>query len=255
MNKDYETGGSRFSPQLLVVILIAVFFGVALYLRVYLPYDQVFGSEWIKFTSVDAYRHMRLIDSLVHNFPHLIPFDPYLIYHEGISLAMGKIHFLQWFLAGIIWVIGLGSPAQHTVDVVSVYFPAILGALCVIPVYFIGKELFHRWAGVVAAGLIALLPGEFLGRSILGFTDHHVAEVLFSTTTILFLILAIKAARQRQVPLPTLNAGTGRHSRSRLFTVCLPASSSESTSSVGEGHCSLFLSSRFISSFSPLLTT
>jgi len=199
MNKDYEAGGSRFSPQLLVVILIAVFFGVALYLRVYFPYDQVFGSDWIKFTSVDAYRHMRLIDSLVHNFPHLIPFDPYLIYHEGISLAMGKIHFLQWFLAGIIWVIGLGSPAQHTVDVVSVYFPAILGALCVIPVYFIGKELFHRWAGVIAAGLIALLPGEFLGRSILGFTDHHVAEVLFSTTTILFLILAIKAARQRQV--------------------------------------------------------
>ena len=199
MNKDYETGGIRFSPQLLVVILIAVFFGVALYLRVCPPFDQVFSGDWIKFTSVDAYRHMRQVDNFVYNFPHFFSFDPYLIYHEGIGLAMGKIHFFDWLLGGIIWIIGLGSPTQHTVDVVGAYFPAVLGALCVVPVYFIGKELFNRWAGVIAAGLIALLPGEFLGRSILGFTDHHVAEVLFSTTTILFLILAIKAARQRQV--------------------------------------------------------
>ena len=112
---------------------------------------------------------------------------------------MGGIPFFDWLLAGIIWVIGLGSPTQHTVDVIGVYFPAVLGALTVIPVYFIGKELFNRWAGVISAGLIALLPGEFLGRSILGFTDHHVTETLFTTVTMLFLILAIKAARQRQL--------------------------------------------------------
>ncbi len=190
---------SRFPPKLLAGIILAIFFGIALYFRVYLPYDQVFSGDQIKFTGIDAYYHMRLVDNLLRNFPHFLAFDPYTFYPHGA--AVGWPPFFDWFLSGIIWIIGLGSPTQHTVDVVGVYFPAILGALTVIPVYFIGKELLGRWAGMLAAGLIALMPGEFLGRSILGFTDHHVAETLFSTTAILFLILTIKAARQRQLSL------------------------------------------------------
>jgi len=180
-------------------ITLALFVGISLYFRVYLPYNQVFSGEWIRFTSVDAYYHMRLVDNLVHNFPQLINFDPYLMYPFGVKID--NIHFFDWLLAGIIWVIGLGSPTQHTIDVVAVYFPAILAALTIIPVYFIGKELFGRWAGVISAGLIAILSGEFLGRSILGFTDHHIAETLFTATTMMFLILAIKASRERGLTL------------------------------------------------------
>ena len=187
----------KINPRLLIGVLIAIFFGVSLLFRVSLPFDQVFSGEWIKFTSVDAYYHMRIVDNLVHNFPHLNSFDPYFIYPGGSW--MGGIYFFDWLLAGIIWVIGLGSPSQHTVDVIGAYFPAILAALTVIPVYFIGKTLFNRWVGVLAAALIAMLPGEYLGRSILGFTDHHVAETLFSTVVILFMILAIKTAGQRQL--------------------------------------------------------
>ncbi len=196
MNKEHEAKENRLSPELFTGIILALFFGIALYLRVYLPYNQVFSGEWIKFTGVDAYYHMHLVDNLVRNFPRAISFDPYMIYPGGVWVT---VSFFDWLLASIIWLIGLGSPTQHTIDVVGVYFPAILGALIVIPVYFIGKELFGRWAGVLSAGLIAFMPGEFLGRSILGFTDQHVAEVLFSTVAILFLILAINVARQRQL--------------------------------------------------------
>jgi len=185
---------SRFSSALIAGIIVALFFGVALYLRVALPYDQVFVGGWIKFTGVDAYFFMRIVDNLVHNFPHLNSFDPYILYPGGGG--PGSITFFAYFLAGITWLVGLGSPTQHTVDIVGVYFPAVLGALTVIPVYFIGKALFSRWAGVIAAGLIAIFPGEFLGRSLLGFTDYHVAEVLFTTITMLFLILAVKSATQ-----------------------------------------------------------
>jgi len=179
--------------------MLALFFGIALCFRIYLPYDQVFSGDLVKFTSIDAYYHMRLVDNLLHHFPHSISFDPYTFYPNGAIVGWPPL--FDWFLAGIIWVIGLGSPTEHTINVVSVYFPAVLGALTVIPVYFIGKELFGRWVGVLSAGLITLLPSEFLGRSILGFTDHHVAETLFSTTFILFLILSIKAAKQRQLTL------------------------------------------------------
>ena len=184
-----------FNKEIIAGILVALFFGVALYVRVVLPYDQVFVGDWVKFTGVDAYFFMRLVDNLVHNFPHFIQFDPYFLYPSGSDINIRS--FFIYLLAGVSWLIGLGSPTQHTIDVVGVYFPAVLGVLTVIPVFFIGKALFNRWAGVIAAGLVALFPGEFLGRSILGFTDYHVAEVLFTTVAMLFLILAVKNAKEK----------------------------------------------------------
>ncbi|MFC2050910.1 oligosaccharyl transferase, archaeosortase A system-associated [Chloroflexota bacterium] len=190
---------NRFPSGLIAGIIIALLFGVALYLRVVLPYDQVFVGDWIKFTGADANFFMRFVDNLVHNFPHLNSFDPYMLYPGGGG--PGSLTFFEYFIATVSWIVGLGSPSQHTVDVVGVYFPAVLGALTVIPVYFIGKALFNRWAGVIAAGLIVIFPGEFLGRSTLGFTDYHVAEVLFTTTSLLFLILAVKSANQSGISL------------------------------------------------------
>ncbi len=185
----------KFYPKYFIGLLIVLFFLVALSYRVLLPYKQIFVGDWIKFTSNDAYYYMRIVDNLVHNFPHLTHFDPFFIYPGGFSF--GSIIFFGRLLAGITWLIGLGSPSPHTIDVIAAYFPAVLAALTVVPVYFIGKALFNQWTGVIAAALVAVLPGEFLGRSILGFTDHHVAETLFSTVAVLFLILAIKTARQR----------------------------------------------------------
>jgi dolichyl-diphosphooligosaccharide--protein glycosyltransferase len=189
-----QVKNTRSRTWLFVGLLLTLFFAVALFLRVYPSYSQVFTPNWIKFTGNDAYFQMRLVDSMLSNFPHFTTFDPYLLYPGGVGL--GNIHFFNWLLASIIWLIGLGSPSPHLVDVVGAYFPAVLGALTTIPVYFIGKELFGRWAGVLAAALIAIMPGEFMGRSILGFTDTHVAETLLTTLTMLFLILAIRRASQ-----------------------------------------------------------
>jgi dolichyl-diphosphooligosaccharide--protein glycosyltransferase len=193
---------SRLTPKIVIGALLAIFFGISLIFRTVLPHDQIFVGDWIKFSSIDAYYHMRLVDNLVHNFPSLTSFDPFFIYPGGINVI--GVHFFDWLLAGVVWVIGLGSPTQHTINVVGVYFPAILAALTVIPIYFIGKALFNRWAGVIAAALVAILPGEFMGRSILGFTDQHIAETLFSMVAVLFLILAIKAAGQKQLTFDAL---------------------------------------------------
>lgn len=179
--------------------MLALFFSIALFLRIYLPYDQIFGSDWVKFSGIDAYYHIRLVENLLHHLPHLNTFDPYTFYPNGTRVAWPP--FFDWFLVSIIWVIGLGSPTQQIIDVVGASFPAVLGALTVFPVYFIGKELFGRWAGILAVGVLTILPGDFLFKSMLGYTDHHVAETLFSTTFILFLIMSIKAAKQRQLTL------------------------------------------------------
>jgi dolichyl-diphosphooligosaccharide--protein glycosyltransferase len=74
--------------------------------------------------------------------------------------------------------------------------PAIIGALVTVPVYFIGRVLFNWRVGLIAASLIAILPGGFMRRTLLGFSDHHALEVLLTTTAILFLILAMKHAQR-----------------------------------------------------------
>ncbi len=178
------------------LILIAIF-GIALYLRTGPPQDNVFLGDWVRFGGNDPWTHMRLVENLVHNFPHRILFDPYALYPGGQVVGVAPLFDL--LLGFLIWIIGLGSPTQYTIETVGAYFPAILGALVTVPVYFIGKELFNRNAGLLAAGLIAVLPGEFLFRSLLGFTDHHAAEVLFSTTAVMFLILAIRRAKEGEI--------------------------------------------------------
>ncbi|MFQ6122689.1 MAG: hypothetical protein ACE5LA_06500 [Dehalococcoidales bacterium] len=44
-------GKHKPTAEFIIGILLALFFGIALYFRVYLPYDQVFTGDWIKFTN------------------------------------------------------------------------------------------------------------------------------------------------------------------------------------------------------------
>lgn len=187
----------KFSPKVTAGVIVGLCLAVALYLRIALPYDQVFAGEWTKFTSVDGYWFMHQVDNLARNFPHLSSFDPYRHYPHGASV--GSLNFFVYLLGGITWLVSLGSPTQHTIDMVGAYLPAILGAATVVTAYFIGKALFNRWAGAISAGLAAILPGEFLGRTTLGRVDRDALEVLLTASTMLFLILAVKSARRREL--------------------------------------------------------
>ncbi|MBN1161421.1 MAG: DnaJ domain-containing protein [Dehalococcoidales bacterium] len=187
----------RFSPNLLIALLIVAFIVISLLFRIFLPYGQIFVGDDIKYASNDAYYYMRLVDNLSYNFPHLTQFDPYFIFPGGNTVT--SLPTFHWITAILAWIGGAGHPTEHVIDIIGVYLPAILGALTVIPVFFIGKTLFNKWVGVLAAGMIAVLPGEFLSRSLLGAGDNPVAEVFFTTTALAFLILAVKTAVQKQL--------------------------------------------------------
>jgi dolichyl-diphosphooligosaccharide--protein glycosyltransferase len=175
-----------------VVLLLIAIIALALWLRVALPYNQVFVRDWVKMTGVDAYYYMRLVDNLMRHFPQLTQFDPYLLYPGGWTIG-AQPDFFAYFMGGIIWLFSLGNADQHTVDVISVFIPPALAVLTILAVFFTGTLLGSKWLGLISAGLLAVMPGEFLNRSLLGYTDHHIAEVLFSTCVMLFAFLAIRA--------------------------------------------------------------
>ncbi|MCX6004128.1 MAG: oligosaccharyl transferase, archaeosortase A system-associated, partial [Chloroflexi bacterium] len=181
----------RQRPDIIVYILLALICTVSLLLRVTVPWDQVFVGQWVKFTDNDAYFYMRLLDNISQHFPYLGNLDPYFHFPGGYN-PLNLPQFFIYLMGFLAWLFGAGSPSQHTVDLIGVYFPAVMGALMAIPVFFIAREVFNKWAGLIAAAVITVLPGEYLIRTLLGNTDIHIIEIGFTTLFMLFLILAVK---------------------------------------------------------------
>ncbi|CAD6491914.1 MAG: Oligosaccharyl transferase STT3 subunit [Candidatus Argoarchaeum ethanivorans] len=184
--------------------ILSIIFAIAFYIRAVLPHDSVFLADGtVRFGGNDPWYHMRIVEYILHNYPHTLTYDAFTEFPYGHSQHYGPLY--DHAIASISIVLGFGNPDMHLVNTVGAYFPAVLGALVVIPVYFIGKHLHNRGTGLLAALIIATLPGQFLSRSLLGFTDHHAAETLFSTATILFFILALRSARAQNLSLSDLN--------------------------------------------------
>lgn len=198
MSEQNQERRRKFLPIVIAGVILAALCGISLYLRITLPYDHIFvNNTTVWFRETDAYYYIRHIETVFHNFPHFNTFDPYQLFPGGSDGLVRP--FFAWLVAAVIFVVKGAASSLHDMEVVAAYMPAILGTLTLIPVYFIGKELFNRWVGVISAAIVMILPSEFMHRSLLGFSDHHVAEALFSTTCILFLIMAVKRAREKEI--------------------------------------------------------
>ncbi|MFC1938174.1 STT3 domain-containing protein [Chloroflexota bacterium] len=181
----------------IIGLALAISFSVSLGLRVLLPYEMVLGGDWVRFLGADSWYHIRLLENLVAHFPHRIVFDPYTFYPHGQLVFFGS--FYDQLVGFIAWVLGGGSPSQQLTHTVAAYIPPALGALAVFPVYFLARALFNWQTGLIASALVAILPGELMYRTLLGFADHHAAEILFSTVVMLFFSLAVMSANRRAI--------------------------------------------------------
>jgi asparagine N-glycosylation enzyme membrane subunit Stt3 len=180
--------------KLPVFNVLFIIFGVALVIRTVLPYDTVFKDS-VRFASDDAVYHMRLVENALfgNHFPTRLLFDSFTYFPHGTYLTFAPLYELIIIFA--TWIITIGKPTIAVMETVGAYYPAVLGSLVIFPAYVIGRELYNKYAGLIAAVLVATLPGQFLSRSIIGFTDHHVAEIFLSTLLMMFLILALKRAK------------------------------------------------------------
>lgn len=186
------------NSKLLHLTLILISFITSLYIRIVPPYDRVFNNPTgtITFAADDAVMHMRIVENLVINFPHKIWFEAFTLFPYGQPIHFGPLQ--SYMIAIPALILGMGDPSLELIRTIGAFYPAIMGALVIFPVYVIGKEVFNRRVGVLAAMMIAVMPGPFLTRSMLGFTDHHVGEVFFSSLFIMFFILAMKSVHNDQ---------------------------------------------------------
>jgi dolichyl-diphosphooligosaccharide--protein glycosyltransferase len=77
---------------------------------------------------------------------------------------------------------------------VCYFFPAIMGGLTVLVIYFLGKEILDRGTGLIAAFFLAFNPG-FMQRTMAGFFDNETIGVFASLLTFLFLLKGIRTGK------------------------------------------------------------
>jgi dolichyl-diphosphooligosaccharide--protein glycosyltransferase len=194
--KEEKTKYSSLKTSLPYLVGVVLTFVLSLYIRTGSK-ASVISENFVRFGGNDPWYHMRVVNVILNNYPHTMWFEAFTKFPLGQNMVFAPLY--DWALATLIYALTLGNPTQHQMEVIGAFFPALLGALVVIPTYYVGKWIFNRNTGMLAAILIAILPGAFLHRSLLGFTDHHVAETLMSTVTAMFLIMSLKAMRTNPV--------------------------------------------------------
>lgn len=182
------------------IIYITAAILVAFLMRM-LTYTAVTADGGITFRGFDDYYHMRLILYTVSNFPHSLNFDSYINYPYGFNV--GWPPFFDLMGALLAKVLGGGHPDLHTIEFAGALLPVLLGALTIIPLYIASAALFDRKTGFLAALIFAIMPAHIF-VSHFGLVDHHVAEVILTTSAYACFILALKSAREGPISLTSL---------------------------------------------------
>lgn len=179
--------------------LEAVLVGVVVWwmLRVRMaPYEAFVSAAQCSpacFIGTDPYYHLRAVLVSVAHFPEVLRWDPWTRFPDGTETGQfGTLFDLLIALAARLT--GDPNDVAHVARVVAAA-PAWFGALTAVPVYLLGRRLGGRLAAVWSVVVLALLPGEFLIRSLAAYSDHHVAEALFSSLAVLGVLWAADAGR------------------------------------------------------------
>ena len=145
------------------------------------------------FSGNDPWYHLRQTTYTVQNWPQTMPFDAHTYFPYGTANSQFGTLFDQ-VVATAALVVGLGDPSQQTIAMTLLFAPAVIGTLVAVPVYFGGKRLGGRFGGVLGVVVLALSTGGFLGRGLVGFSDHHIAEVFLQMMAVVAFMTALGVA-------------------------------------------------------------
>ena len=185
--------GDRLQWRVEIALVVASTLA-ALLLRVIPPWRHVFAGGAVWFQENDPWYHVRVAEAWIANFPHRLTLDPYLQHPGGGGMPLAP--FLDLLLALPPALLGL---SEHAARVWMAFVPALLGAAGVVLVWGLARTVFDRRAALLAAGLIAVEPGGYLVRTLLGFTDHHALEAALTLAVLCALASALRASGRRRL--------------------------------------------------------
>jgi dolichyl-diphosphooligosaccharide--protein glycosyltransferase len=176
------------------VLLVLMAFMLVVRLR---ALENFQTNESITFRGNDPWYHFRETTYLLDNFPSTMPFDPWTNYPSGTSADQFGTLFDQ-LVSGFILFTTFGDPSAEYATLIMLVAAPVLLVLTVIPAYLIASHFAGRGPALAGIAVFALLPGTVLNYTLVGFFDHHAAEVLFQTLAVLAFIGALSVAQRDQ---------------------------------------------------------
>jgi len=205
--------------QWIAISLVGIFFMV-LFLNSYFNIasevainpDGDVVSEKFYLSGPDPYYNMRLVNKTLESgkYPFYVAGqeDPLLNYPLGRD-GGGRAPLLNMMAIGFSRLL---LPFMSEMDAIGYsmqFVPALFGALIVFPIYFIGKTLFGKKEGLIAAMLVAIIPihiGSGHGSAYALF-DHDSLNLFLFFLTFLFLIKSIKEKESMRSLIYAILAG------------------------------------------------
>jgi len=177
-----------------VLILLGIFV-LAFLIREFFYYQISFSSWPPNIVGNDPSYHKRVIDFVQDEYHH-IRIDDLLNY--PLSSGNPRPPIFDWSIA----IVGIALSPFFGFDVgtstwyVYQFAPTFWGAMTIFPMYLLGKEIFGKKAGLMAAFLLALTASH-IERSTLGFTDHDSFIVFFVVLSMYFLSKSFSVQKDR----------------------------------------------------------
>jgi len=164
-----------------------------------LPFANVFHAGQVVFAPADAMYHVRRSYYTFESWPHVLLSDPYVNYPDGAPVPWSP---LPDVVAGTI--AALFAQGEAGFASILAWWPAFVGALGALPIYFLAREIAPRVVAVGAGCLYALLPiSVSYGR--VGNPDHHVSAAAVGACLLLVCVKLLatdtSAARLRWLAL------------------------------------------------------
>ncbi|MCD6557938.1 MAG: hypothetical protein J7K31_02790 [Candidatus Aenigmarchaeota archaeon] len=166
---------------------------LALLLIVFLAfYIRIFAFNYPYLINIDSYYFYRYMNFIVED-GKIPDIDPYMLAPEGLNTR--SVPKFYMYLGAYSYLFFKHFLPNLELWRYLIYFPAAIAALCAIPVYFIGKYLFDRKAGVIAAFFLIFNPFN-MTRTLGGDPDSD-GIVLLMTLVPVALFLATQKSIER----------------------------------------------------------
>jgi dolichyl-diphosphooligosaccharide--protein glycosyltransferase len=182
--------------------LVSFFCIFALWLRLLPLFTGGNGDVLMLVASDDPLYNLRQVEQILANFPNYAWFDPMTMYPHGSPIYWGPL------FPTVIAICCLVTGATTRTEIISIglLIPPLMAVAIIALMYFVGKTCGDWKTGILASGFTAIVTGQFFYRSLYGYMDHHIAEVLFSTLFCLFYMYAILSEKGSDICLK--NPGT-----------------------------------------------
>jgi oligosaccharyl transferase (archaeosortase A-associated) len=184
-----------------IIGLVTLFSFFALWLRL-IPMFIMGNTDILMMVgSDDPLYNLRQVEQMLANNLTYAWFDPMTLYPSGSNIYWGPLFPMIIAISCMI----TGATTRPEIIGVGLVIPAIMAAAIVAIMYWVGKTCGDWKTGLLASGFTAIVTGQFFYRSLYGYMDHHIAEVLFSTLFCLFYMYTLHSEKGTTIDLKNIN--------------------------------------------------